>query len=403
VGFSNQGLIANMTVKILVVDDEPDLESLVRQRFRKQVRDKVYAFAFAQNGAEAIKQIENDPETELVLTDINMPVMDGLTLLIKLLELNPIIQPVVVSAYSDMKNIRTAMNRGAFDFLTKPIDFEDFEITINNALNQLRRLKEADQNRDQLASVQRELTVARSIQQSMLPHGFLPFAGSAALDVAATMLPARNVGGDFYDYFQLDADRFGFVIGDVSGKGVPAALFMAMSRTVLKAVALRGQPPGECLREVNAFLCRENHAELFVTVFYGILNFRTGELQHSNGGHNAPYVLPAGGEPTALDTEMCAAETSGTVLGMLEDAEYPTCRTQLRPGDALFLYTDGVTEATDPEGNLFWVERLEASLQESKAHSADDVIQGVLTAVQQFAAGAAQSDDITSVAVRYLG
>jgi sigma-B regulation protein RsbU (phosphoserine phosphatase) len=317
--------------------------------------------------------------------------------------MNPIIQPVVVSAYSDMKNIRTAMNRGAFDFLTKPIDFEDFEITINNALNQLRRLKEADQNRDQLASVQRELTVARSIQQSMLPHGFLPFAGSAALDVAATMLPARNVGGDFYDYFQLDADRFGFVIGDVSGKGVPAALFMAMSRTVLKAVALRGQPPGECLREVNAFLCRENQAELFVTVFYGILNFRTGELQHSNGGHNAPYVLPAGGEPTALDTEMCAAETSGTVLGMLEDAEYPTCRTQLRPGDALFLYTDGVTEATDPEGNLFWVERLEASLQESKAHSADDVIQGVLTAVQQFAAGAAQSDDITSVAVRYLG
>jgi sigma-B regulation protein RsbU (phosphoserine phosphatase) len=391
-------MTANMTVKILVVDDEPDLESLVRQRFRKQVRDKVYAFAFAQNGAEAIKQIENDPETELVLTDINMPVMDGLTLLIKLLELNPIIQPVVVSAYSDMKNIRTAMNRGAFDFLTKPIDFEDFEITINNALNQLRRLKEADQNRDQLASVQRELTVARSIQQSMLPHGFAPFAGSAALDVAATMLPARNVGGDFYDYFQLDADRFGFVIGDVSGKGVPAALFMAMSRTVLKAVALRGQPPGECLREVNAFLCGENHAGLFVTVFYGILNFRTGELQYSNGGHNPPHVLPAGGELTALDTEM-----SGTVLGMLEDADYPTCQTQLLAGDALFLYTDGVTEATDPQGKMFGVERLEVFLQQSKAHSADDLVQGDLTAVQQFAAGAAQSDDITAVAVRYLG
>ena len=316
----------------------------------------------------------------------------------KLLELNPIIQPVVVSAYSDMKNIRTAMNRGAFDFLTKPIDFEDFEITINNALNQLRRLKEADQNRDQLASVQRELTVARSIQQSMLPHEFLPFAGSAALDVAATMLPARNVGGDFYDYFQLDADRFGFVIGDVSGKGVPAALFMAMSRTVLKAVALRGQPPGECLREVNAFLCGENHAGLFVTVFYGILNFRTGEFQHSNGGHNPPYVLPAGGELTALDTEM-----SGTVLGMLDDADYPTCQTQLLAGDALFLYTDGVTEATDPQGKMFGVERLEDLLQQSHAHAADDLVQGVLTAVQQFAAGAAQSDDITAVAVRYLG
>ena len=125
-----------MTVKILVVDDEPDLESLVRQRFRKQVRDKVYAFAFAQNGAEAIQQIENDPETELVLTDINMPVMDGLTLLVKLLELNPIIQPVVVSAYSDMKNIRTAMNRGAFDFLTKPIDFALLRHEIDTRLGQ---------------------------------------------------------------------------------------------------------------------------------------------------------------------------------------------------------------------------------------------------------------------------
>jgi sigma-B regulation protein RsbU (phosphoserine phosphatase) len=387
-----------MTVKILVVDDEPDMEMLVRQRFRKQVRDKIYAFVFAQNGAEAIKQIELDPETELVLTDINMPVMDGLTLLVQLLNLNPNIQPVVVSAYGDMKNIRAAMNRGAFDFLTKPIDFDDFEITIKNALRQLRMLKEADQDRYELARVQRELSIAHLIQQSLLPHGFPPFAGSEALDVAATMQPARNVGGDFYDYFRLDAERLGVVIADVSGKGVPAAIFMAMTRTALKAVALRGEPPGECLKEVNAFLCRENHADMFVTVFYGILNFRTGEFLHSNGGHNPPCLLTSGGEPATLETEM-----SGTVLGIFEGACYATCRTSLRAGDTLFLYTDGVTEAMDREGKMFGLPRLRAFLQGIDPHSAADLIQGVLTAVQEFIAGAAQSDDITALAVRFLG
>ncbi len=206
------------------------------------------------------------------------------------------------------------MNRGAFDFLTKPIDFEDVEITIKNALQQLRMLKEADQNRRQLAIVQRELSIARSIQQSMLPHGLPPFPGSENLDIAATMQPARNVGGDFYDYFLIDSERLGVVIGDVSGKGVPAAIFMAMTRTALKAIALRGEPPGDCLREVNAILCRENQAEMFVTIFYGILNFRTGEFLYSNGGHNPPYWLTPHGQAAALATEL-----SGTILGMFDD------------------------------------------------------------------------------------
>ena len=387
-----------MTVKILVVDDEPDLEVLFRQRFRTQVRDKVYSFAFAQNGAEAIKQFEMQPDTDLVLTDINMPVMDGLTLLVKLLELNPNIQPVVLSAYGDMKNIRMAMNRGAFDFLTKPIDFEDFEITINNALRQLQMLKDADQNRQQLARVQGELSIARSIQQSLLPHGLPPFPGSERLDIAATMQAARNVGGDFYDYFLIDPERLGVVIGDVSGKGVPAAIFMAMTRTALKAVALRGEPPGDCLREINAFLCRENQAELFVTIFYGILNFRTGEFVYSNGGHNPPYRLEPSGQAATL-----ATDSSGTILGLFDGESYATCRTLLQSGDALVLYTDGVTEAEDLHGKMLGLERLQAFLQRSGTLPTADLIQGVLIAVQEFVAGAPQSDDVTALAVRYQG
>jgi sigma-B regulation protein RsbU (phosphoserine phosphatase) len=387
-----------MAVKILIADDEPDLEVLVRQRFRKQIRDKEYVFVFAGNGVEALDRFQSDPEIELVLTDINMPVMDGLTLLAKLVEHNPLIQPVIVSAYGDLHNIRTAMNRGAFDFLTKPIDFQDFETTLTKTLQQVRLLKEGEQNRVQLAMLQRELSVAHMIQQSMLPQDSPQVPGSAALDVSATMLPARNVGGDFYDYFLLDADRLGLVIGDVSGKGISAAMFMAMSRTALKAVALRRAPPGECLQEVNDFLCQENHTEMFVTVFYGVLNLRTGEFQYSNGGHNPPYLLTQGGAPAVLDVD-----AGGSVLGMFQGQLFTTGQTVLRPGDGLFLYTDGVTEAMDRGQQQFDLQRLSAFLQRSNTQSAADLVHGVVAAVHEFTAGATQSDDLTALVVRYLG
>jgi sigma-B regulation protein RsbU (phosphoserine phosphatase) len=158
-----------MTIKALLVDDEPDLEHLVLQRFRKQIRDKEYSFVFAHNGAEAIDLLRDDPEIEVVLTDIKMPVMDGLALLEKIPEINRFLQPVIVSAYGDMANIRTAMNRGAFDFLTKPIDFADFEITLTKSLNQARALKQAARASEQLAALQHELSIAATIQQSLLP------------------------------------------------------------------------------------------------------------------------------------------------------------------------------------------------------------------------------------------
>jgi sigma-B regulation protein RsbU (phosphoserine phosphatase) len=388
-----------MAVKVLVIDDEPDLELLVRQRFRKQVRDGEYDFAFARNGEEALVKLRDDPEIEVVLTDINMPVMDGLTLLGRLADLDRVLQPVIVSAYGDMPNIRTAMNRGAFDFLTKPIDFDDFEITLSKSARQVRLLKQAAQAREQLAALQRELTVASAIQQSLLPRDSLPVRGRSDVDMYAAMLPARNVGGDLYDYFLLDADRLGLVVGDVSGKGVPAALFMAVTRTLVRAVALRGAPPGECLGEVNVGLCRENDAELFVTLFYGVLDLRTGELQYANGGHNPPYLLsPGGGEPRVL-----GGKKGGLMLGFMERASFRTDRAVLGPGDVLFLYTDGVTEARNGGGDFFSSGRLEAFLRQASGGAAEEIVRGVVDAVRAFAAGTPQSDDVTALAVRFRG
>ena len=159
---------------ILVVDDEPDLEILVRQKFRRRIRAGELEFLFAQNGAEALERVRERPDVDMVLSDINMPVMDGLTLIGQLREVSPMIKAVVVSAYGDMENIRTAMNRGAFDFVTKPIDFDDLELTVTRTLEHLEMLREAVTSREQLVALRQELDVAARMQQQILPGQPLP-------------------------------------------------------------------------------------------------------------------------------------------------------------------------------------------------------------------------------------
>src|SRR5437867_2054670 len=205
-----------MPFKVLIVDDEPDLEVLIRQRFRKRIKEGDFQFVFARHGQEALSKLKEDPTLDLVISDLNMPVMDGLTLLSRLTDVNRLLKTVIVSAYGDMQNIRTAMNRGAYDFLIKPIDFQDFEVTIDKALDELKNIKQSMRTREELTASEYELRVAARIQQSILPQRFAPFPARTDFDIYAQMLPAPGGGGDFYDYFLLDEDSLGFVIGDVS-------------------------------------------------------------------------------------------------------------------------------------------------------------------------------------------
>lgn len=386
-----------MAVKILVVDDEPDLELLIRQKFRRQIRAGDFAFAFARNGVEALRKLEEEQDVGLVLTDINMPEMDGLTLLVKLGELDLLLKSVIVSAYGDMTNIRTAMNRGAADFLTKPIDLNDLEITVRKTLAQLETLKLAVREHDQLLALRHELDIAARIQQSILPRTFPAFPERKDFDLHAAMIPAREVGGDFYDFFLVDSDRLGVLVADVSGKGVPAALFMAVSRTLLKATALEGLAPGECLQRVNSRLCLDNRSEMFVTVFYAVLDTRTGAVEYGNAGHNPPYLLR---RATTIET---LERTGDMVLGAFETAPYRTKRTRLEPGDRLVLYTDGVTEAMNGTDALFGEERLCAYLLEANGARPQALVDGLVEAVKRFAGETPQSDDLTVLVVEYAG
>ena len=379
--------------RILMVDDEVDLELLIRQRFRRRIRKGEFEFLFAHNGREALETLEENPDIRLVLSDINMPEMDGLTLLSQLESANPEICAVIISAYGDMANIRTAMNRGAFDFVTKPIDFNDLQITIEKTLAHIDMIQQALASRDRLVSLKQELAVAKNVQESVLPAVPPP---SEYYDLYAQMTPAREIGGDFYDYFRLDDHRLGLVIADVSGKGVPAALFTMVTRALLKSAARNHDSPAYCLGEVNELLSQENDACMFVTLFYGVLDLRDGRLEFSNGGHNPPRIVR--GESGAIEA---VPQTGNLALGIVPGHEFNPGEVRLEIGDALFFYTDGITEACNTTDDEFGEDRLDVQLGEERNSAMGDLVDVVVKAVEEFAIGMEQFDDMTCLALRW--
>lgn len=384
-----------MAIKILSVDDEQDLEVLLTHYFRRKIRKGEYEFVFAHNGLEALKVMVEQPDIDIILSDINMPEMDGLTLLSKINELrNPAQKCIMVSAYGDMKNIRTAMNRGAFDFATKPIDMDDLSVTIEKAIEQINYIKQTQKEHSQLESIQNDLATAGDIQKAILPYKFPPFPDITNLDIYASMTPAKEIGGDFYDFFKIDDDRIGFVIADVSGKGIPAALFMAVCNTLIRAIALTVNTSNECITEVNKLLCKASVDSMFVTVFYGILNHKTGEIDYTNAGHNLPYILRKEGTVEALPL------IRNFVVGGLDEFQYQNGSLVLNPGETLVMYTDGVTEAFNETNEEFGEKRLEDSLAELTYEDAKTIIEETLVDLNEFVCGATQSDDITMLVIK---
>jgi sigma-B regulation protein RsbU (phosphoserine phosphatase) len=259
------------------------------------------------------------------------------------------------------------------------------------------RTLQAARDRERLAALHRELEVASQIQRAIVPSRFPPFPDRRDFAIHASMAPAKAVGGDFFDFFLIDDHRLGFVIGDVSGKGVPSALFMAVCRTLIKATAHAGGSPDACVGQVNRVLASEGVASMYVTVFYGVLDTRTGRVIYCNAGHNPPYVLRRDGAVTPLP------QIGGMVVGLFEDAPFEAGHMDLGPGDGLFMYTDGVTEATDASGEEFTGGRLAPCLARCGGVGLDEMIQRVSDEVAAVAAETPQSDDITMLALRYLG
>ncbi|HEX3395615.1 MAG TPA: SpoIIE family protein phosphatase [Steroidobacteraceae bacterium] len=236
------------------------------------------------------------------------------------------------------------------------------------------------------AQMKAELDAACAMQSAILPAHFPP---QASCDGAARMTPATTMAGDFYDFIELPDGRIGLVMADVSGKGVPAAFFMAVSRTNLRELAVHHTDPGACLAHTNDLLCTQNPMDLFVTVFYCIFDPATGTLEYANAGHNPPIMRRGNGSIEALNGSW------GRMLGVREGAKFPNHAVQLEPGDRLILYTDGVTEAFDVSYEAYGEQRLIAEIQAHGDGPADSLIERIFGSVTRFAGSAAQSDDIT--------
>ncbi len=359
---------------------------------RRHIRRGRYEFVFAGDGLEALEKLEANPDIDMVVSDINMPRMDGLTLLEQIPKVSPDIRAVIVSAYGDMENIRTAMNRGAFDFVTKPVDFDDLQLTIDRTLRHIEQWREALSSRDKLVALQNELDVASKMQQSILPT---TFPSGPSYQTFGSMHPARNVGGDFFDVIRLENDQIGLAIADVSDKGVPAALFMMSSRTLLKGAAIGATGgPGAVLTEVNNLLSADETTGMFVTMLYAVYDPKSGLLTYASGGHDAPLIVHADG------TSELMSLTGGIALGVLEGFDYGQVSLELEPGDTLCLYTDGVTEATNLQGELLGIEGVREMFAAAPPADAEQAGREILDAVVEFTGEAPQHDDVTCLILR---
>lgn len=248
-----------------------------------------------------------------------------------------------------------------------------------------------------MTTFKKELTIASDIQASLLPSEHPLFPDCNEVDVFSLMNPAKSLGGDFYDVFFVAPSKLFIVVGDVSGKGIAAALFMVQSIMHLKTQALLEFPPNEILERVNDCLCKNNTASMFVTIFCGILDIETGVFVYSNGGHNPPLTDALTGNFEFMPVPQ------GIVVGFIEGVQYKSASLQLKPGDTIFAYTDGVTEAENPQKDLFSDEKLLQLLATSGKVSAQQAIELVKIEIDAFSEGIEQSDDITMLTMRYLG
>lgn len=388
-------------IYILSVDDEQDMEMLITQKFRRKIRKEEYTFIFAQNGTEALEKLEENPNICLILSDINMPEMDGLTFLTKLKEKNnPELKAIMVSAYGDMENIRTAMNRGAFDFICKPIDFADMEATIEKTLEEIDVYKNFRKDQDQLFSIQKDLRIAYDIQQSMLPKKFPAFPNRKDFDLHGIVKPAKTVGGDLYNFFLVDVDHLFFVVGDVSDKGISAALFMSITNSLIKtnfSMAKREEMVEELTR-INKSLCQDNTSMMFVTLFACLLDLKTGKVDYIDGGHEQPLILREGKKVEVFKKQ------TGLPIGIDPNFQYKQYSFNIHPGDTIVLYSDGLEDAKNPNGERRTIKpSIEILESLEKKQTPEQIIKLLLDAVNAHIDTAEQFDDITILTVNYYG
>ena len=362
-----------------------------------------YKIMAATNGEQALKAARSISPPDLVLLDVMMPEMDGFEVCRQLKKDSETrdIPVIFVTAMGQEEDETKGLELGAVDYITKPIGPAVVEARVRAHVALRRKvveLRDAYQIiESQRARMQDELNIAHDIQMSMLPLDFPPFPHRNEFSIFAKLIPAREVGGDLYDFFFVDDDHLCFCVGDVAGKGVPAALFMAVTRSLFKATAKEDASPASIMTRVNDELSDRNESCTFVTVFFGILNLETGEFRYTNAGHNPPFIRHANGTITRLD------ERHGPIIGAMPELQYTEGKRVLDCSDVLLVYTDGVTEAMNSKYDLYSEQRLAELVRSRPMDSVETIVETILSDITDHAAGAEQSDDITVLTLDYRG
>jgi len=371
--------------RILIVDDARANVDILVDALRGE-----YKLSVALDGASALRICERQPP-DLVLLDILMPGIDGYEVCRRLraAEATREIPVMFLSSLEDAIDKARGFEAGGNDYLSKPFEILEVKARVRSLV---KAKAYADAVREAIA---RDLQIAREIQMGILPADPPAIAAGTGFDVHAVLRPAQQVGGDLFEVLRTE-DRLVVAVGDVSGKGVPAALFMAVTVTLLRTMARLHAEPREILRRLNDELVRQNPRDMFVTLQCLVLDPRSRRVTGANAGHHALVVLSPGRPPRR------AFSSTGPAIGLFPDNPVTGESLEIAPGDTLVLFTDGVTEASDEKGEMLGEERLLERLATAGAFTAEGTVAAILSAAGDHAAGAKQFDDIAIVAARFL-
>ena len=380
---------------VLAVDDTPENLDVV-----KGILSDDYHIKVAVNGHIALK-IAQSQSPDLILLDIMMPEIDGYEVC-RQLKADPVTKDIPViflTAKGETADEAEGFKLGAADYILKPVNPPLLKARVKTHLALKRNMDELQAayaviNR-QKERMQEELNVGRDIQLSMVPDTFPAFPDRDEFDIHALLQPAREIGGDFYDYFFVERDKLCICVGDVSGKGVPAALFMAVTKTMIKSTAAEDHSPASIITRVNDEISQDNPSCMFITLFLGLLDVGTGEFRYTNAGHPYPYLKRAGGIIETLK------QVHGPVVGAMDGLAYGEDRVSLDQDDQLLIFTDGITEAMDVGDQLYGEQRVIDLFQSASTKVLNTLVNTTLESVESFAGEAEQADDITILALRY--
>ncbi len=388
--------------RVLIVDDAPENIRLLIGFLSGSC-----SLQAATNGPKALEFARAEPSPDLILLDVVMPDMSGYEVCQQLKQDPRTSQiPVIfVTGLNDVDDEKRGLDLGAVDYISKPFHPELVRARVNNQLELKRHRdhleREVKQRTAQLLEAQRvqqrlqsELDVASRLQHSMLPEPLLGKRRPPEIALASYLQAARAVGGDLFDYYLLDGRRLLFLVGDVSDKGIPAALFMVQVRTLIRSLASRSLSPADLLFQLNEELCKDNQACMFVTVLCGFFHLDSGRLEMARGGHEHPVLVRADGAVKFLEYE------GGPALGLCPGADFPNFATQLTVGELLALYTDGVTEAANPAQQHYGEERLLETLAAAAGQEPSEIVEALKTSLADFVLEAEPSDDVTLLLLR---